>query len=153
VSASQPEQGLPRSTPKVDKLLDEIVHLNVLETVELVQKLQKQLGPLAGQSMMMGMGAMPVQAAAPVAAAAPAAAAEKKKPDAKQLFTVTLSKLDATKKIAVVKEVRALTGLGIAEAKALVESAPKLLKKDMKKEDADKMVAQLKAAGAECTME
>jgi len=98
-----------------------------------------------------------VQSASVAAGPTPAAAstpapAEEKKPE-KTIFTVKLMKFDAAKKIAVIKEVRALTNLGLVEAKALVESAPKPIKKDMKKDEAEKLVAKLKEVGAECVLE
>ena len=89
-----------------------------------------------------------VSAAAPVAVAAagPAAAAEEQTE-----FTVTLESVDAAKKIAVIKAVRAITGLGLGEAKALVEGAPKVLKEGVSKADADKIVADIEAAGGKAS--
>ena len=85
-------------------------------------------------------------AAVAVAAAGPAAAAEEQTE-----FTVTLESVDAAKKIAVIKAVRAITGLGLGEAKALVEGAPKVLKEGVSKADADKIVADIEAAGGKAS--
>jgi large subunit ribosomal protein L7/L12 len=63
-----------------------------------------------------------------------------------------LTKFDATKKIALIKEVRAMLGLGLKEAKDMVEAVPVWIKKEVKKEDADALVAKLVANGAECRM-
>ncbi|MBQ1713954.1 MAG: 50S ribosomal protein L7/L12, partial [Treponema sp.] len=66
-------------------------------------------------------------------------------------FTVTLDSVDAAKKIAVIKAVRAITGLGLGEAKALVEGAPQTLKEGVSKEEADKMIADIAAAGGKAS--
>ena len=79
-------------------------------------------------------------------AAAPVAAAEEQTE-----FTVSLDSIDAAKKIAVIKAVRAITGLGLGEAKALVEGAPKVLKEGVSKADADKIIADIEAAGGKAS--
>lgn len=112
------------------KLIDELSALTVMEAVELSKALEEKWGVTAAV------------AAAPVAGAAGGAAAEEKTE-----FSVVLADAGANK-INVIKEVRAITGLGLKEAKDLVEGAPKELKADVKKEDAEKMKAQLEAAGA-----
>ncbi|MBP5452025.1 MAG: 50S ribosomal protein L7/L12, partial [Treponema sp.] len=84
-------------------------------------------------------------AAAPVAVAAGPAAGPAAEEQTE--FTVTLDSIDASKKIAVIKAVRAITGLGLGEAKALVEGAPQTLKENVSKADADKMIEDIKAAG------
>ena len=117
----------------LDTIVDSLSKLTVLEAAELVKKLEETWG---------------VSAAAPVAVAAAGgadaggeAAAEKTE------FTVVL-KAAGDKKINVIKEVRAITGLGLKEAKDLVEGAPKNLKESVSKEDADKFKKQLEDAGA-----
>ncbi len=117
---------------KIEKLADELSTLTVLEAAELSKLLEEKWG---------------VSAAAPVAVAAagggaPAAAAEEKTE-----FTVVLAK-SGDKKIEVIKEVRAITGLGLKEAKDLVEAAPKPLKEGVSKADAEKFKKQLEAVGA-----
>ena len=117
----------------VETILESIEKLTLLEASELVKAMEEKFGVSA---------AAPVAvAAAPVAAGADAAAAE----DAE--VTVTLAEVGANK-IAVLKEVRAITGLGLKEAKDLVDNAPKAVKENIKKEDAEAIKKQLEAAGA-----
>jgi len=116
------------------KLVDDLSALSVLEAAELTKMLEEKWG---------------VSAAAPVAvaAAAPAAAAAAPTAEEQTEFTVILA--DAgDKKINVIKEVRAITGLGLKEAKDLVEGAPKTVKDGVGKDDAAKFKKQLEAAGA-----
>ena len=113
-----------------DEILDAIANMTVQQAADLVKAMEEKFG---------------VSAAAPVAVAAgPAAGAAAEE---QTEFTVTLDKIDATKKIAVIKAVREITGLGLGEAKALVEGAPKTLKEGVSKADADKIVASITAAG------
>jgi large subunit ribosomal protein L7/L12 len=119
---------------KLEKLVDDLSALTVLEAADLAKMLEEKWG---------------VTAAAPVAvaavgggAAAPAAAAEEQTE-----FTVVLASF-GDKKIEVIKEVRGITGLGLKEAKDLVEAAPKAVKEGVSKDEAEKMKAQLEAAGA-----
>ncbi len=116
-----------------DEILDAIANMTVQQAADLVKAMEEKFG---------------VSAAAPVAVAAagPAAAAEEQTE-----FTVTLDSIDAAKKIAVIKAVRAITGLGLGEAKALVEGAPKTLKEGVSKADADKIIADITAAGGKAS--
>ena len=116
-----------------DEILDAIANMTVQQAADLVKAMEEKFG---------------VSAAAPVAVAAagPAAVAEEQTE-----FTVTLDSVDAAKKIAVIKAVRAITGLGLGEAKALVEGAPQTLKEGVSKEDADKMIADIAAAGGKAS--
>ncbi len=118
----------------VESILESIEKLTLLEAAELVKAMEEKFG---------------VSAAAPVAvaAAAPAAAAGEAAADEASEVTVVLASAGANK-IAVLKEVRAITGLGLKEAKDLVDGAPKPLKENVKKEDAEAMKKQLEAAGA-----
>jgi large subunit ribosomal protein L7/L12 len=117
---------------KIEKLVDDLSSLTVLEAADLAKLLEDKWGVSA---------AAPVAAAAAPAAAAAAPAAEKTE------FTVVLT--DAgDKKINVIKEVRAITGLGLKEAKDLVEGAPKEVKADVNKDEAAKIKKQLEDAGA-----
>lgn len=119
---------------KMEEFVSYVENLTVLELSKLVKTLEERLG---------------VSAAAPVAvAAAPAAAAAAAPAEEKTEFDVILAGFDAAKKVAIIKEVRAITGLGLKEAKDLVEGAPKALKEGASKEEADKIKAQLEAAGA-----
>jgi large subunit ribosomal protein L7/L12 len=116
---------------KIEKLVEDLSGLTVLEAADLAKLLEEKWG---------------VSAAAPVAAAAPAAAAAAPAAE-KTEFTVVLA--DAgDKKINVIKEVRAITGLGLKEAKDLVEGAPKEVKADVSKDEAAKIKKQLEDAGA-----
>lgn len=116
------------------KIVDDLSSLTVLEAAELSKMLEEKWGVSA---------AAPVAvAAAGGAAAAPAEAAEEKTE-----FDVVLADAGA-QKINVIKEVRAITGLGLKEAKDLVEAAPKPVKEGVSKADAEKFKAQLEAAGA-----
>jgi large subunit ribosomal protein L7/L12 len=117
----------------IQKLVEELSKLTVLEAVELSKALEETWG---------------VSAAAAVAVAAgPAAAAAEEKTE----FDVVLADVGANK-LAVIKAVKDITGLGLGEAKALVESAPKAVKEGVAKEDAEKMKATLEAAGAKVEM-
>ena len=117
----------------VKQLVEEIKSMSVLEVSELVKELEETFG---------------VSAAAPVAvAAAPAAGAAAPAAEEKSEFTVELTEIGANK-IAVIKVVREITGLGLGEAKALVESAPKAIKENVPTEEAKAMEAKLKEAGA-----
>lgn len=118
---------------EMEKFISYVEKLSVLELSQLVKALEQRLGVSAAAPMMM--------------AAAGGAAAEAPKAEEKTEFTVVLASAGANK-IAVIKEVRAITSLGLKEAKALVDEAPKSVKEGVSKADADKMKAQLEAAGA-----
>ena len=113
------------------KIIDELSGLTVLEAAELAKQLEEKWG---------------VSAAAPVAVAA-AGAAGAAPAEEKTEFDVVLAEAGANK-INVIKEVRTITGLGLKEAKDLVEGAPKTVKEGVSKEDAEKFKKQLEAAGA-----
>ena len=114
------------------KLVDELSALTVLEAAELSKMLEEKWG---------GSAAAPAAAAAPVAAVAAAPVEEQTE------FTVILAKA-GDKKINVIKEVRTITGLGLKEAKDLVEAAPKPVKESVSKDDAAKFKKMLEEAGA-----
>ena len=118
----------------VETILESIEKLTLLEAAELVKAMEEKFG---------------VSAAAPVAvaAAAPVAAGEAAGADEASEVSVILASAGANK-IAVLKEVRAITGLGLKEAKDLVDGAPKPVKEGIKKEDAEAIKKQLEAAGA-----
>jgi len=116
-----------------EEILEAIASMTVLEVSELVKMMEEKFGVSA---------AAPVAVAAPGAGAAAAPAAEEKTE-----FNVTLKSYDETKKIAVIKEVRAITGLGLKEAKDVVEGAPKLLKEGVSKDEAGKIKESVTAAG------
>ena len=117
----------------VETILESIEKLTLFEAAELVKAMEEKFG---------------VSAAAPVAvAAAPAAAGAAPAADEASEVNVILASAGANK-IAVLKEVRAITGLGLKEAKDLVDGAPKAIKEGVKKEDAEAIKKQLEAAGA-----
>jgi large subunit ribosomal protein L7/L12 len=117
-----------------EEIVNAIGNLSVLEVVELISDLEKKFG---------------VTAAAPVAmAAAPAAAAAAAPAEEQTEFSVTLTEYPADKKVGVIKVVRELTGLGLKEAKDLVEGVPALVKDAVAKADVDAMKKKLEEAGA-----
>ena len=116
---------------ELSKIVDELSSLTVLEAAELAKMLEEKWGVSAAAAVAV--------AAAPGAAAAPV--------EEKTEFTVVLAAA-GEKKIEVIKEVRALTGLGLKEAKDLVEGAPKAVKESVSKDEAEKIKAQLEKAGA-----
>ena len=118
---------------KVVKLIEDVKSLTVLELSELVKALEEEFG---------------VSAAAPVAVAAATAAAAAPAAEEKTEFDVILKSAGANK-IQVIKVVRELTGLGLKEAKAVVDEAPKAVKEGVSKDDAEAMKAKLTEAGAE----
>jgi large subunit ribosomal protein L7/L12 len=118
----------------LSKLVDDLSSLTVLEAAELAKLLEEKWGVSAAAAVAV--------AAAPGAAGGAAAPAEEKTE-----FTVVLAAA-GDKKIEVIKEVRALTGLGLKEAKDLVEGAPKPVKEGVNKDEAEKVKAQLEKAGA-----
>ena len=117
-----------------DQILDAISSMTVLECSELVKAMEEKFGVTAAVAV----------AAAP-AAGAGAAAEEQTE------FTVTLEGFDAAQKIPVIKAVREITGLGLGEAKALVEGAPKALKEGVSKADADEIIKKIEAAGGKAS--
>ncbi|NOJ49095.1 50S ribosomal protein L7/L12 [Bradyrhizobium archetypum] len=118
----------------LQKIVDDLSSLTVLEAAELAKLLEEKWGVSAAAA---------VAVAGPAAGGGGAAAPAEEKTD----FTVVLAAA-GDKKIEVIKEVRAITGLGLKEAKDLVEGAPKPLKEGVNKEEADKIKAQLEKAGA-----
>ncbi|MGA2976262.1 MAG: 50S ribosomal protein L7/L12 [Spirochaetia bacterium] len=115
-----------------EQILDAIASMTVLEVSELVKAMEEKFG---------------VTAAAPVAVAAGPAAAAGPAVEEKTEFTVVLKSYDDAKKIPVIKEVRGITGLGLKEAKDLVEAGNKTLKENISKEEAAKIKQQIEAAG------
>ena len=117
----------------VESILESIEKLTLLEAAELVKAMEEKFG---------------VSAAAPVAVAAVAAAPAEAAAEEASEVNVILASVPADKKIAVLKEVRAITGLGLKEAKDLVDGAPKAIKEGIKKEEAEAIKKQLEEAGA-----
>lgn len=115
-----------------DQILEAIASMTVLEVSELVKAMEEKFG---------------VSAAAPVAVAAAGPAAAAAPAEEQTEFNVILKAFEDSKKIAVIKEVRAVTGLGLKEAKDLVEGAPKPLKEGVSKDEAAKIKEAITAAG------
>ena len=122
------------ASEKITAMIEEVKTLTVLELAELVHALEEEFGVSAA-------------AAAVAAPAAGAAAAEEEKTE----FDVVLKAAGANK-IAVIKVVRALTGLGLKEAKEVVDSAPKAVKSGVSKEEAEELKTKLEAEGAKVTL-
>ena len=118
-----------------DQILEAIASMSVLEVSELVKAMEEKFGVTAAVAV----------AAGPAAAGAEAGGEEQTE------FTVTLESFDAAKKIPVIKVVREITGLGLGEAKALVEGAPKPLKEGVRKADADEIIKKVTEAGAKAS--
>src|SRR5690242_1940903 len=121
------------SSSKIQKLFDSIVELSIMEVVELVKKMEDELGVSAAAA---------VAVAAPMAGGGAEAAAEKTE------FDVILKSF-GDKKVEVIKVVRAITNLGLKEAKALVEGAPAPIKEGVSKADAENFKKQLEETGAQ----
>ncbi|HKY69648.1 MAG TPA: 50S ribosomal protein L7/L12 [Gammaproteobacteria bacterium] len=121
-------------TNKVQKLFDSIVELSIMETVELVKKMETELG---------------ISAAAPVAIAAAGVAGAGAQQAAEQTEFDVILKAFGAQKVNVIKVVRVITGLGLKEAKDLVEKAPAAVKEAVSKADAADFKKQLEEAGAE----
>ena len=117
----------------IAKIIEEIKGMTVLELNDLVKAVEEEFG---------------VSAAAPVAVAAPGAVAAAPAAEEKTEFDVILKEFPADKKIAVIKAVKDLTGLGLGEAKAMVESLPKAIKEQVSKEIAEDVKKKLTDAGA-----
>ena len=114
-----------------DQILDAIASITVLDASELVKAMEEKFGVTAAVAV----------AAGPAAGGAAAGGEEQTE------FTVSLESFDAAKKIPVIKAVREITGLGLGEAKALVEGAPKVLKEGVSKADADEIAKKIEEAG------
>ena len=120
----------------LNKIVEDLSSLSVIEAAELSKLLEEKWG---------------VSAAAPVAVAAPAAGSGEAAAEEKSEFDVVLTEAGANK-IAVIKEVRTISGLGLKEAKDLVEAAPKPLKQGVAKAEAEEMKKSLEAAGAKAEL-
>ncbi|KAI5950532.1 MNP1 [Candida margitis] len=136
--------------PKITQIVDQISTLTLLETSQLVNELKSKLNisdialPVAGGA---GAGGAAQQAA-------PAEEEEAKQPvEEKTMFAIKLESFDAKSKPKVIKEVKGLLGLSLVESKKFVESAPKVLKENVAKEDAEKIKATLEGLGAKVVLE
>lgn len=136
------------ANPKIEAIVNQISQLTLLETADLVSSLKTKLNipdmPIGGFA-----------AAAPAAAPAAAEEAEEAAPAAaeKTLFTLKLQGFDAPSKAKVIKEIKNMLGLSLVDSKKFVESAPKMMKENVPKEDAEKIIAAMKELGATVVME
>jgi len=132
--------------PKITAIVDQISKLTLLETNSLVTELKHQLN--------IPDISLPAGGAAPAAApAAPAAEEVKEVVEEQTIFAIKLESFDAKAKPKIIKEVKSLLGLSLVESKKFVEAAPKVLKDNVAKEDADKIKATLEGLGAKVTLE
>ncbi|OEJ87529.1 54S ribosomal protein L12, mitochondrial [Hanseniaspora opuntiae] len=143
---SRAQSTTPKTvSPKISAIVDDISKLTLIETSDLITHLKEKLN-------IPDMAVAPMQmAAAP--AAAPAAAEEAEPVEEKTLFNVKLESFDAKSKAKMIKEVKNLLGLSLVDAKKFVESAPKVLKENMPKEDAEKLKTALEALGGKLVLE
>ncbi|KAH7115053.1 54S ribosomal protein L12, mitochondrial precursor [Dendryphion nanum] len=146
----QSTEAAAPTNPKIASIVDDISKLTLLETADLVSTLKSRLNipdmPMGG--FVAGPGAGPAAAAAPAEEEEAAPAAQEK-----TLFNLKLEKFDAGAKPKVIKEIKAMLGLSLVDSKKFVESAPKLMKEGVPKEDAEKIVQTLKDLGATVSME
>ncbi|KAF7549144.1 hypothetical protein G7046_g8441 [Stylonectria norvegica] len=134
------------TNPKIEAIVDQISQLTLLETADLVSSLKTKLNipdmPMGG----FGGGAPAAPVVEEVEEAAPAAAE-------KTLFTLKLQAFEPASKAKVIKEIKNMLGLSLVDSKKFVESAPKMMKENVPKEDADKIIATLKELGGTVVME
>lgn len=141
---------------KIKDLAEQIVALNMAEVSELVDLLKVKLKitdlPM-GVPMMMAQGAPSGSASTAAAAGAQSASTEKKEEKKEKTeFSLKLDSFNAADKLKVIKEIRAITGLGLKESKDLVEGAPKVVKEGVSKEDAEKFKKQIEDAGGKVSI-
>ncbi|KAK2734536.1 hypothetical protein FQN57_001641 [Myotisia sp. PD_48] len=138
------------TSEKINKIVDEISKLTLLETADLVSSLKSRLNipdlPVGGFVAAGPGGAGAAPAAVEEEEAAPAA-------QEKTLFNIKLESFEATAKAKVIKEVKSMLGLSLVDSKKFVEGAPKVLKESVPKEEAEKIVATLKGLGAVASLE
>ncbi|KAI0376832.1 ClpS-like protein [Hypomontagnella monticulosa] len=142
------ESTTASTNPKISGIVDQIGQLTLLETADLVASLKSRLN----------IPDLPVGGFAAAPAAAPAAAAEEAEEAApaaqeKTLFNLKLQAFDAGAKAKIIKEVKSLLGLSLVDSKKFVESAPKMMKESVPKDEAEKIIATMKELGATVTMD
>ncbi|CAI7677178.1 54S ribosomal protein L12 [Penicillium cosmopolitanum] len=138
------------TNPKITQIVDQISTLTLLETADLVSSLKTRLNipdlPVGGFAMAPGAGAPGAAAAVEEEEAAPAAAE-------KTLFNLKLEGFEAGSKPKIIKEIKNMLGLSLVDSKKFVESAPKIMKESVPKEEAEKIIETLKGLGAKAVME
>lgn len=144
----------PQASAKVSAIADQVCELTLLEVNELCDVLAERLGLGDMSGMMFGGGMMPMGGGGGAVGGGGGGGAAAAAPvEEKTSFALKLESFDAAQKIKVIKEVRGITELGLKEAKDLVEGVPAVLKKDLKKEEAEELIAKLTAVGAKCVLE
>ncbi|KEF59985.1 uncharacterized protein A1O9_04833 [Exophiala aquamarina CBS 119918] len=142
------DAAAPPTNPKISGIVDQISQLTLLETADLVASLKSRLNipdmAFAAPAAAGGAAAPPTPVEEEEAAPAPAE---------KTMFNLKLESFEATAKPKVIKEVKSMLGLSLVDSKKFVESAPKLLKESVPKDEAEKIIATLKALGAVVTMD
>jgi large subunit ribosomal protein L7/L12 len=131
--------------PKISEIVDQISKLTILETSALITELKSRLN--------IPDIALPAAGAAAPAAAAPAAEEPAEPVEEKTIFNIKLESFDAKSKPKIIKEVKNLIGLSLVEAKKFVESAPKMLKENVTKEDAEKIKQTIEGVGGKIVLE
>ncbi|KAK7678807.1 54S ribosomal protein L12, mitochondrial, partial [Cerrena zonata] len=131
--------------PKISAIVDQISTLTLLETSTLVSELKERLN--------IPDISFPAAGAAPAAPAAPVEEEVKEVVEEKTIFSIKLESFDAKSKPKIIKEVKGLLGLSLVDSKKFVEAAPKVLKDNVAKEDADKIKATLEGLGAKIVLE
>ncbi|TGO47102.1 hypothetical protein BOTNAR_0544g00020 [Botryotinia narcissicola] len=134
------------ANPKISGIVDQISQLTLLETADLVASLKSRLN--IPDMPMGGFSAGPAQAAAPVEEEDAAPVQQEK-----TLFNLKLASFDAGAKPKIIKEIKSMLGLSLVDSKKFVESAPKMMKEGVPKEEAEKIIATLKELGAVVNME
>jgi large subunit ribosomal protein L7/L12 len=124
---------------KIDIIIEQLKNLTLLEAAELVKEMEKTFGI----DTTVSMPSIPVV----VANSSSASAAPTESSEEQTTFNITLSEVPADKKIAILKVVRALTGLGLKESKDIVENVPKIIKEGVTKEESEKIKKELEEAG------
>ncbi|QDS74740.1 hypothetical protein FKW77_001074 [Venturia effusa] len=149
----QSTEAAAATNPKIEGIVSEIGKLTLLETADLIKELKTRLN-LPDMPMGGFMAAGPA-GGAPAAAAAPAEEEDEAAPAAqeKTLFNLKLQSFEATSKPKVIKEIKSMLGLSLVDSKKFVESAPKMMKEGVPKEEAEKILETLKALGAVAVME
>lgn len=144
-AAAEPAAAASEVSPKISAIVDQISQLTILETSALVTELKSRLN-IQDIAIPAG-GAAAAPAAAPVEEEAAAPVEEK------MIFNIKLESFDAKSKPKIIKEVKNLLGLSLVESKKLVESAPKMLKENVPKEDADKIKETIEGLGGKIALE
>jgi len=143
-------ESVGASNPKIAQIVDQISQLTLLETADLVASLKSRLNipdlPIGGFAVSPGAAVGGAAAAAEEEEAAPAA-------QEKTLFTLKLESFDTAAKPKVIKEIKSMLGLSLVDSKKFVESAPKVMKENVPKEEAEKILETLKGLGAKAVME